>query len=168
MKLGNKKKNQKHFFLSLVLSNNEKSVEFEVSIQFDDADFENDAKTLKQNYKYLIAQKTSDKVLFIKEIEYSWRELNIEKKEGILVINDKWPNVDSDNKLLRTDHGWLLNGEHEIQFHFYKTPLQFWLNNTKPLCLSILPWRTNSGLHALNDYAFNRLVSIFEFFHHLF
>jgi len=138
------------------------------------------------NYKYFIGQKCLDKTkarMFLKQIEYTWRKLKLNSTSKILTpsnsassqpstkiieINDKWGvHLDEEGVTVqtRTDSGWLLENENEIQFHFFRSPMQLWSCNLsqKPLDIKIIPFKTNNGLNELKDFAFNRVVIIFSF-----
>jgi len=113
-------------------------------------------------YKYFIAQKTSQKdQLFIKQVENSWRALVIDTT-AIVLINDKWPYYENDGqKPGRIDQGWLLNGENEIQLHFYDNPLQLWNvaeEDMKQYAIEIKPMKAANGLIELKDYTINHVV----------
>jgi hypothetical protein len=139
------------------------------------------------NYKYFIGQKCLDKTksrMFLKQIEYTWRKLKLNSTElnhlpsstplliqsstkKTIEINDKWGvQVDEEGATvqIRTDSGWLLDNENEIQFHFFRSPMQIWSCNLsqKPLDIKIIPFRTNNGLDELKDFAFNRVVLIYS------
>jgi hypothetical protein len=126
---------------------------------------ENLATNMPFQYKYFIAQPAGGPNnqpgrMFIKQVEYSYR--NIELKEHTtnsfdeeIYINDKWPQADKDGNLCRIDDGWLLSGQHELQFHFYSEPLQLFLpelKSEKPLYFEIIPWRAGAGLQQLDNY----------------
>lgn len=152
--------------------------EIEIADPKDDLEFDTPI-----NYKYFIGQKCLDKTkskMFLKQIEYTWRKLKLNTKESIsppnsliqsskkiIEISDKWGvQVDEEgaNVQIRTDSGWLLDNENEIQFHFFRSPMQIWSCNLsqKPLDIKIIPFRTNNGLDELKDFAFNRVVFIFS------
>ena len=90
-------------------------------------------------------------------------------QNNLTICSDKWPYINDENKLVRIDNGWLLNGETEVQFHFYDKPLQMWTDDehettatTKktPYSIIIKPFRKNgtSGLIELTDFVYNRSV----------
>ena len=132
------------------------------------------------NYKYFIGQKCIDNTksrMFLKQVEYTWRKLNLNALPSspltvasssgskIVEINDKWGiQVDEEGATIqiRTDNGWLLDNENEIQFHFFRSPIQLWSCNLsqKPLDIKIIPFKTNNGLAEMKDFAFNRVVSL--------
>lgn len=124
--------------------------------------------TAPLEYKYFIAQKTSnqkDSTLFLKQIEYNSRKLEILNSNSLVnETSDKWPLIDTESKPTRIDHGWLLHGEHEFQFHFFNNPIQLWHVDSKNLCFNIVPWKANNGLYELKDYCINHVVSLFEHF----
>ena len=136
------------------------------------------------NYKYFIGQKCLDKTksrMLLKQIEYTWRKLKLNSTESTqptplliqsstkktIEIHDKWGvQLDEEGATvqIRTDSGWLLDNENEIQFHFFRSPMQIWSCNLsqKPLDIKIIPFRTNNGLDELKDFAFNRVVFIYS------
>lgn len=149
-------------------------LEFQTNVDIDESDL-NRIKELKGiQYKFFVAQKalsghTPPGPLFVKFIEYNWRQIDLEQiwsAEGPNEINDKWPNVDQENRRNRIDSGWLLDRhEHEIQFHFFALPIELWspgserkeTNTAVPAAadfvLSILPFKhTSKGLVELKDY----------------
>ena len=156
------------------MANRTNEVEFQASVDLDESDL-NRIKELKGiQYKFFVAQKALSAEmppgpLFIKFIEYNWRQIDLEKiwpPEGTAEINDKWPNVDQENRRTRIDSGWLIDHhEHEIQFHFFDLPFELWspgsegkeTNTAVPAAagfvLNILPFKpTSKGLTELKDY----------------
>lgn len=130
-------------------------IEYEATVDLSDESFE---KLVSEpvEYKYFIAQKMSnlkDTRVFLKQIEYNPRKLEIANSAlTSCQVMDKWPMVDVDNKPTRIDNGWLLNGENEVQFHFFKHPIQLWHVEAKNLCYDIVPWKANNGLYELKDF----------------
>lgn len=116
-------------------------------------------------YKYFIAQKMSnlkDTRVFLKQIEYNPRKLELTNSSVLSYqVIDKWPLIDADNKPTRIDHGWLLNDENEVQFHFFKYPLQLWHVEPKNLCYDIVPWKANNGLYELKDFCAHSSVNLY-------
>lgn len=111
-------------------------------------------------YKYFVAQKSAaghTGPLFLKFIEYNWRQIGLEKlsTSDSVEVKDKWPLVDVENRRTRIDSGWLLDqNDHEIQFHFFKQPLELWSRvSHQDLVLSIVPYKAGpTGLSELRDY----------------
>lgn len=102
--------------------------------------------------------------MFLKHIEHNCRKLNL--SSNLVICSDKWPYVNDENKTVRIDNGWLLNGENEIQFHFFDSPLQMWMDADTPKAYSVIikPYcKTSNGLVELNDYIINRSVSFYPF-----
>ena len=135
------------------------TIEFEAFVNIDESQLADDSLT----YKYFIAQKTSDKRVFLKQVEHVLRKLNL--SSNLVICSDKWPFVNEENKVVRVDSGWLLSGENEIQFHFFDAPLQLWNDDSegkkRTYAVIIKPMRkTTTGLAELTDYAFNRSVSL--------
>jgi glycerophosphocholine phosphodiesterase GPCPD1 len=152
---------------------------FEVDIEIADSnEFTSMASDKPIHYKYFIGQKCIDKTksrMFLKQVEYTWRKLNLNGSSAtittpsptsltassiLIEINDKWGVLSTDennNSHVRIDHGWLLNNENEIQFHFFGNPIQLWSCNLsqKPLNIKIIPFRTNNGMSDLKDFALN-------------
>lgn len=115
------------------------------------------------NYKYFIAQKTSQKdKVFLKQVENSWRTLNVDPT-AIVLINDKWPYYENDGQRpARIDQGWLLKDENEIRLHFYDNPLQLWNVedvDKKAYAYEIKPMKAANGLIELTDYTISHLVN---------
>lgn len=146
--------------------------EFETVVEFDEsAEAANLTDGLQ--YKYFIAQKTSlgkDK-LFLKQIEYNFRKLELDAQRAdatnplspvrIIETNDKWPLMDSENRQTRLDNGWLLKDESEIQFHFFKNPVQLWSRDENTnFCIDIVPWKVTNGLYEVKDYLVSSAVSV--------
>ncbi len=79
-----------------------------------------------------------------------------------MIINDNWPYYENDGrKPGRIDQGWLLDGENEIQLHFYDNPLNLWNvgeDNKKKYAIEIKPMKAANGLIELEDYTINHVV----------
>lgn len=148
--------------------------EFETTVEISESDLKQIIESNGIQYKFFVAQKSSinhnnnnSRPLFLKFIEYNWRQLDIEKlnsNDAIVEINDKWPSVDLENRPTRIDSGWLIDEhEHEIQFHFFDLPLELWsrgggeateeIATASDLTFSIVPLKhTSKGLTELKDY----------------
>lgn len=150
--------------------NRANEVEFQTTLEIGERDLKRINELNGIQYKFFVAQKSSSpesksRPLFVKFIEYNWRQFDIEKLSSLqetIEIIEKWPGVDLENRPSRIDSGWLIdNREHEIQFHFYTLPLELWSLGTErgesnigpDVALTIVPFKhTQKGLVELKDY----------------
>lgn len=148
------------------MANRSSGQEFETTVDVEESDLKRISESNGVQYKFFVAQKSSStaRPLFLKFIEYNWRQLDEDKLIDTAEVNDRWPNSDLENRPTRVDSGWLIDHrEHEIQFHFFDLPLELWTTaavaergevSTAPeLTFSIVPFKhTTKGLAELKDY----------------